>query len=306
MKNGKRMIIATFLILPLILVLFSACNTTDSKSAAAVSAALSLAEKYTGAWIDKDPDALASLLSDDVIGFDAQEAGWSYNRQEAEGMLRNPVFWAQFQVNKGTIFSSPDGQFVAISTTMDFYGADPKRVPNAHIIALKDNQVVFTYDYYGGALSKTESLPVFEANTVEPGSAKAQKLIQQAIKTVQKWQKSFNDRDVKDYLSCFAGEAKQVDLVNPDWRVLTKTELAKDVSSRFLRSSFTAKLTASDSSPLTNGFFVSADGHYAVAQGTYEDEGVSPRPWVVFLELDTGKIINQYNYLIVELSLLQQ
>jgi ketosteroid isomerase-like protein len=305
MRSGKRINISIILMLFLVLVPFSACNTTDSKSAAAVSVALSLAEKYTGAWIDKDPDTLSSLLSDDVIGFDAQEAGWSYNKQQSEEMLRDPAWWDQFQINKGTIFSSPDGKFVAVSTTMDFWGADPERVPNAHIIALKANQVVFSYDYYGGSISDTEPLPVFEPSTVEPGSAVAQKLVKRASETVRKWQKAYNDRDAEAYLSCFAEDAEYIDLTSSSWRIMTKAELTEDIASRFSRNTFESKLKASTTSPITDGFFVSADGHYAAAQGTYADKGIKSTNMVVILEIEAGKIVKLYNFMLVDRSLLQ-
>lgn len=305
MRNMKQIKISIILMLFLILVPFSACKTADSKSAAAVSAALSLAEKYTGAWIDKDPDTLSSLLSDDVIGFDAQEAGWSYDKQQSEKMLRDPVWWDQFQINKGTIFSSPDGQFVAVSATMDFWGADPERVPNAHIIALKDNQVVFSYDYYGGSISETESLPEFEPSTVEPGSAEAQKLVKQASETVRKWQKAFNDRDAKAYLSCFAEDTEYIDLSSSKWRIMTKAELTADITTQFARSAFESKLRASTLSPIPNGFFVSYDGHYTAAQGVYADEGIKSTNMAVILEIETGKIVKQYNFMLVDWSLLQ-
>jgi hypothetical protein len=285
--------------------ILSSCSTAESKSAAKVAEALSLAEKYIDSWIDKDSAALSSFLSDDLIGFDAQRPKWSYNIQFSNEMLANPSFWNEFQIHKGTMFSSQDGRIVAILAPIDFFTGNMGRVPNAHIIAMKDNKVVFAYDYYGGAISKTEPLPVLEPSTVEPGSPEAKKLIRQADKTMRKWQKAFNDRDTEAYLSCYAGDSRYIDLVKPEWRIMTKDELAEDTLSRFARSEFESRLEASDKSPITGGFFLSADGHYAAAQGTYKDKGVSAAPMMSFLKIEAGKIVGQYNYMLVERKLLQ-
>ncbi len=287
------------------LALLPACATTDSRSAAAVAATDSFAEKYTNAWVNHEPDVLSPLFSDDLIGFDAMLLGWSYDHQEAEKMLRDPSWWGNFQINKGTEFVSPDGSFFVVSTTIDYYNPNLGRIPNIHLIALKNGLVIFSYDYYCGVQSKTEPLPLFEPSNVEPGSPKAQKLVEQATETVKKWQKAFNDRDIEGYLSCFAESAKHIDTVTPDWRVLTKTELITDVTSRFSRSEFATKLVASSSSPIPDGFFVSADGHYVVAQGTYTDTKVRTIPMVVILEIDAGKIVKQYNFTLADMSQLQ-
>lgn len=222
----------------LCLTLFPACNSTESKKDI-IENALSVAEKYHNSWVDQDPDVLSSLLAEDLIGFDASMANWSYNKKSSEDMLRNPDFWKGFKVYKGTIFVSQDGEFAATLTIMDFYQGTTSQLPNAHIIAIKDDLIYFAYDYYGGGMSDVESLPKIESSSVEIGSSEAENLIQQSTETVKKWQEAFNDRVADTYLSCYAEDVLYIDLTKPEWRVMTKNDLTKDISLRFPRSEFT-------------------------------------------------------------------
>lgn len=301
MKNQKWNRVLSIVLSALCLVLLSACDSSKSKKAI-VDNALSVAEKYHNSWVDKDPDVLTSLLSEDVIGFDASMANWSYNKKSSDDMARDPDFWTGFKVYKGTIFVSQDGQFAAILTIMDFYQGTTSQLPNAHIIAIKDDQIYFAYDYYGGGMSDVGFLPKIESSTVEIGSSEAEDLVQQATELVKKWQGAFNERDTETYLSCYAEDVHYIDLANPEWRVMTKDELAKDIDLRFPRSTFTSKLEASKFSPFPDGFFISADGHYAAIQGTYHDLGVSEKPMFTFLMIENGLIVSQYNYMEVDLD----
>ena len=100
-----------------------------------------------------------------------------------------------------------------------------------------------------------------------------------------------------------------MDLVAPGWRVLTKSELAADVASHFPLPEFKSSLAPSpaSTSPLADAFFVSADGRYAAAQGTYQDTGISPaQPMLVLLKMEGGKIAAQYNFMLTDGGLLQQ
>jgi ketosteroid isomerase-like protein len=285
----------------LVLVLFSGCSKSENRKEL-VENASSVAGKYFDSWIDEDPDALSSVLSDDLIGFDASMPGWSYNKKSSEDMLRNPNFWTQFVVYPGTWIISHDGNFAAVSTVMDFIGKTIEKVPNAHIIAIKDDQVYFAYDYYGAGMSEIEPLLIFEPSTVDIGSAEAEALVQQATDTVKKWQSAYNNRNSEEYLSCYSEDVLYIDLSSPEWRVMTKAELIKDTSARFSRSEFTSKLEATESSPITEGFFISADGHYAVVQGTYNDLDIRSMPMVTYLKIEDGLIVSQYNYMEISLD----
>lgn len=273
-------------------------TSTITFSAAAVQSAYTLMGTFDIGWMNKDPDILSPLYGDEVKGFDAMEPNWwSYNKQAAETMLRSPEWWKQFDVHKGSRFVSQDGRFVATVTTMDFFVLDRGLLPNANVIALKDGKVVYQYDYYGSVMSKTEKLQVFEPMTIDPGSTDAQRSVGQAYDTVSKWRKAYNVRNAEAYLSCFADDAKVCDVVKPDWRTMAKSELSTSIASLFSNSAFRSKLEAPTASPITDGFFISADGRYAAVQGSYEIQETAVSPMLVILEMKAGKIVKQYNYL---------
>ncbi|TJX13465.1 nuclear transport factor 2 family protein [Tissierella creatinini] len=304
MKSKRKSYLAIIVIIGMALVLFSSCNNSERRKEI-IENASSVAERYFKSWTEKDPDALSSLLSDELIGFDAQMPGWSYNKKSSEDMLRDPNFWTQFVVHQGTFFVSYDGNFVATSTVMDFFGQTAEQVPNAHIIAIKDEQVYFAYDYYGASMSENEPLLIFEPSTVDIGSPEAEALVKQSKALLKKWQSAYNNRDTEEYLSCFAEDVLFIYLSSPEWHVMTKDELAKDISVRFSRKEFTSTLESTKLSPITEGFFVSADGHYAAAQGTYQDLNVSSIPMAIYLKIEDGLIVSQYNYMDIDLDQLQ-
>lgn len=300
MRNRKRIIFFGILMTALLLGL-SACDTEKKQPAAAVKEAEAIMDKHIAGWITEDPDVLMSTFEDDFIGFDALNPGWSYDFQYAEGKARDSSYWGSIAISEGSSFVSNDGMFGVNLSKMYFALPGLGELPNVHIVAFRAGKVVFSYDYYGGAMSGTEPLPAFSPRTIEPGSDEAVKLVEEATATVKKWQKAYNERNIEEYVSCFAEDVKYVDIVKPDWRIMTKGELLTDVKSKFSSTAFKSKLSASVSSPIPDGFFVSSDGHYAAAQGTYEEAGkVSAKPMAVILEIQKGKIVKQYNFILID------
>ena len=87
---------------------------------------------------------------------------------------------------------------------------------------------------------------------------------------------------------------------------MTKSRLAADVASHFGRTEFAAKLEPSPGSAMDSTFFVSAEGRYAAVQGSYEDTGTDgAKPMLVILKLQAGEIVQQYDYVAMDRSLLQ-
>jgi hypothetical protein len=87
---------------------------------------------------------------------------------------------------------------------------------------------------------------------------------------------------------------------------MTKSALAADAASHFPRTEFASKLEPSLGSALQDFFFVSADGRYGAVQGNCGDTGTTGAvPMIVILELQDGKIIQQYNFVAVGRSLLE-
>ena len=119
---------------------------------------------------------------------------------------------------------------------------------------------------------------------------------------------AYNGRNAAAFLASYAETAKYVDLVAPQWRVMTKSQLAADVASHFPRAEFKSSLAPSpaSTSPLADAFFVSADGRYAAAQGSYQDAGISSaQPMLVLLKMEAGKIAAQYNFMLTDGGLLE-
>ncbi|MHB1453592.1 MAG: nuclear transport factor 2-like protein [Saccharofermentanales bacterium] len=308
MKSQKQKNFMSCLLLSLLLalqtVLFSSCSSPYIASDAAFDETGAMLEALYAGWIAEDPDAVIDLYADDVYGVDAMLPGWSYDKKEADEMLLDPSFWSGFDLREGIFFISPDGKFAANVTTMSFKNSWGD-CPHVSTVVLRDGQVIYQYDCYGSAMSKTGAMPAIEPMTVRPESREAKKAARQAFQTVQKWQKAFNDRNSTDYLSCYADDAEYIDMVSPDWRILSKDELADDVATRFLRSEFTTRLEAPETSMIPGGFFISADGHYAMIQGIYNDINVTASTFAVILEIESAKIIRQYNYLIITAAALQ-
>jgi len=276
----------------------SSCSTTKVEPDDAVKAAETFMEKYTAVWVNEDTKNMMTMYDDDFVGYDALSPGWTYNYEYAVKMNNDPSYWASVKVHQGSFVVSQDGMFAAGVTRMDFMMNKIGDVPNIHIVAIKNGEVVYAYDYYGMVMSKIETLPVFESRTIEPGSDEAKKNIDLATKIVKQWQKAYNEKNSVGYLSCYAEDLKYVDLVMPDWRVMTKDELGKDIAAKFSRTEFVSKLGPPMKSPIPDGFFISPDGHYAVSQGTYEDKGkITARPMAVLLEIKDGKIVKQYNFM---------
>lgn len=308
MKNEKRIyrMLCFLLSIQLVLqtVLLSSCSSPYETSNSAVEEASSMLDRLHAGWIAADADIVMPLYADDVFGVDSMLPGWSYDKKEADEMLQDASFWKAFNLRQGTNFISPDGKFAAYVTTMSFKNSWGD-CPHVSTVALRNGQVIYQYDCYGSAMSKTGATFTIEKMTAEPESDESKKAVRQAYRIVQKWRKAYNDRDTSSYLSCFADDAEYIDIVNPDWRILSKTELAEDIATRFLRAEFKSKLEAGESSPIPDGFFISADGHYAMAQGTYEDKNVVSSAIAVILEIQSGKIVKQYNYMIITSYALQ-
>jgi len=217
-KNRKTILLSIFLVACLAFSL-SSCGNGKKQSDAAVKEAEALMDKYVAGWQDENSDALIPLLADDIIGFDALEKDWSFNKENAIKMVENPDWWKEIELGQKSILVSSDGKYAINMTTMTFNFWGRGTLPNAHIVALRDGKIIFSYDYYGAALSDAEPLPTFDLRTVEPGSDEATKLVNQTTATVAKWQKTYNERNAEDYLSCFAEDLKYIDAVKP-WTVL--------------------------------------------------------------------------------------
>ena len=154
---------------------------------------------------------------------------------------------------------------------------------------------------------QTTPMPAIPPGVVRPGSPAAERAIAEATATIEQWLAAYNGRDAASFLSFYAEDARYVDLVSPEWRIMTKSQLVADVASRFPRDEFQSKLEPSPGSAMDSAYFVSPDGRFAAVQGTYVDRGTPPGglPMLIVLELEAGQIVRQHNYVAMDRSLLE-
>ena len=266
-------------------------------------------QKVMTGWGTKNPAILAPLYAATYKGYDAHFPDATIDKKAADSMLQDPSWWKSFDFQLKTYFVSADGKFAAMTGLGTIPSLGLQEVPSGSLYGLKDGRVTFSFDYYGGAPSQTEPAPDFPQSTVDAGSAGAKTARADATATLKQWVAAYNGRNAETFLAAYAETAKYVDLVAPAWRVLTKSELAADVASHFPRAEFKSSLgpAPAATSPLVDGFFVSADGRYAAAQGSYKDAGMSAaEPMLVLLKMEAGKIVAQYNYMLTDGGALQQ
>jgi ketosteroid isomerase-like protein len=268
---------------------------------------------WNSAWSAKrDRDALSSLYSDDVMYYDTTVG--VITKSDMDAMGKDPSWWKSFRLKLKSFFVSPDGRFAAILGRIairDDAGNLPWQ-PAASVHAFANDKIVWEYDYYGGEPSKskqTEPMLTISRSAAAAGSPAAKAAVAASTATIQRWLVAFNGRDATTFLSFYAEKARYVDVVSPRWRVMSKSQLAADVASRFPTSEFASKLEPEPESPMDAGFFVSADGRLAAVQGTYADEtaggSLVDQPMLVILELKDGEIVRQYDYMAVDRSALR-
>ena len=305
LSAGTRIFFRLFLICLFVLTLLFLYVNLDRwlkhRPANLIRSAESVMDRLAKAWLDEDGDAFLSLISDESVVYDARQLGLTSDAKAIRAMLANPDWWNHFDIGPGSYFVADDGRFaIYLSTFFSVWDASGL-VPIAALYALDDQQLVYVYDYYGGAMSLTQPLPAIRSRKSLSNAATVE-LIDQSKQTVENWFRAYNERDPAAYLACYSDHAQHIELVRPDWRVLTKEALAIDIAARFPSAAFTAYLAAPYGSPLEDGYFVSADGHYAAAQGQYEDAGIDVVPMLVVLELTDGQIIREYLYMDVEMA----
>jgi ketosteroid isomerase-like protein len=268
---------------------------------------------WNNAWsAKKDRRAQSSLYADDVQYYDAAEGYALITKGDMDAMSQDPDWWKSFRVTEESSFVSADGRFAATLGTIaarDEMGDLPWQ-PQASVLAVANDKIVWECDYWGGepgVAGQTTPMPAIPSGAVAPGSPAAKTAIAEATATINKWLSAFNARDAASFLSFYAEDAKYVDVVSPKWRVVTKSQLAADVASRFARTEFQSRLEPSPGSAMDSAYFVSPDGRFAAVQGTYVDRGTPAGglPMLIVLELEAGQIIRQYNFIAMDRSLLR-
>jgi ketosteroid isomerase-like protein len=286
-----------------------------AQAARTESVVKALMTAWNNAWsANRDRRAFLSLYTDDVQYYDATAINRVITKSDIDAMVRDPGWWRSFRVTLRSSFISADGRFATTLGKIAWRDAsgDLPWQPAVSVLAVANDKTVWECDYYGGApgvAGQTAPMLVIPSGAVAPGSPAAKTAIADATATINKWLSAFNGRDATSFLSFYAADAKYVDVVSPRWRVMTKSQLAVDVASRFARSAFASKLEPEPGSPTGAAYFVSADGRFAAVQGTYADESAGgvhvDQPMLVILELRAGQIIQQYDFVAMDRSFLR-
>jgi len=286
-----------------------------AQAARTESVVKALMTAWNNAWnAKKDRRAQSSLYADDVQYYDAAAIDTAITKSGIDAMIQDPDWWKSFRVTLRSSFVSADGRFAATLGKIAYRDAsgDLPWQPAVSVLAVANDKIVWGCDYYGGAqgvAGQITPMLAISSGAVAPGSPAAKTAIAEATATISKWLAAFNGRDAASFLSFYAADAKYVDVVSPRWRIMTKSQLAADVASRFPRKEFAAKLEPEPGSPMDASYFVSADGRFAAVQGTYADESAGgvlvDEPMLVILELRAGQIIRQYDFVAMDRSFLR-
>jgi len=301
---GKRLVFLILMICTILLILLILYVNIGSwfkgQPYQMILTAESVMDRVVKAWHDEDGALFLTLTADDLVIYDARQIGFTTSAKDAASMVQRAEWWNQIEMSPGAYFVAQDGRFAVFVSTLFMASDTPCLYPVAALYAIKNGKLNYIYDYYGGIMSLTQPQPAIRSRKLNPRSVETRAIVDESTALVETWLKAYNQRDEKTYLACYADDAQQVKMIRPNWRVLSKSELAVDVTARFRRTDFLAKLEPPYASPLDQGFFVSADGRYAAAQGQYSDFGTDPVPMLIILELANGQIIREYTYMDIE------
>ena len=275
------------LTLLLVTLLLTACKQQSINVNDPVYKTGELLKGFASAWSDRDGDKLLSYYSKSVKSYDATSQGLYYDYTAIASVLHWDIPNGVFDVKILSFFVSDDGRFAAtVGTFGELKGTEYDSIPYVSLLEISEGQIVWAYDYYGGILSDVHPLQEIPESANKPASSG--KVIAETRMTITDWEAAYNNQDAQTLISLYADRATCTDVVGPEWRVLTKDSLLQDLEDQFQSEEFASSL---------DNFFVSANGRFAAVQGVYADANVTKRPMVILLEVDKGKVVEQYNYL---------
>ncbi len=252
--------------------------TADS---AAVETTAAQVKGWSAALNARDPDRIVSFYSPDAVGYDATfSPGFFQNYGAINGFYHSE--FASFDWKPKSFFVSGDGQFAA---SLGIYTDVNGTAPDVILLEFKSGKIVKDTRYYGGAAGHPLPVQAIPDSASQPDPSNAAR----TNAALTAWKAAFTNRDIKSFLSFYAGQAHYIDVIDPQWRVFSKSELDKEMAARFDSSNFKSTL---------GNFFVSANGHFAAVQGVYRDQKTANITMVIILEVENSKIIGQYNYLL--------
>jgi lysophospholipase L1-like esterase/ketosteroid isomerase-like protein len=243
-----------------------------------------LVQAFATAWGSQDPDQVMPFYSNDIEAYDASMYGQVFDYSEVESVLTgDPYQRDRFVWEMDSFFVSDDGRFAALIGTFK----DGNTItPCMSLVEFKDNQIVWEYDYYGGALSDEFALPEIPASASQLAASK--QVITETKTMLSDWEAAYNHENAQDVISYYADQASFTYITGPQWVVFTKDQLLDDLMNGFSSEHFSFQL---------DKFYLSSDGHFAAVQGIYADEFINESPMITLLEIENGEIVEQYVYI---------
>jgi ketosteroid isomerase-like protein len=253
-----------------------------------VQAARELIQEFATAWAGDDPDELLDFYSVDVKSYDATAYGLVFDHSTIDHVLHGDWLNGYFKVNIVSFFVSVSGSFAATIGTFasrnSSGGYEP--LPYVSLVEVNQGRIVEVHDYYGGSMSAMLPLQSLPESASQP--AASGQIVDETSTAVTAWEAAVNSLDIQAYLLSYADKVKITRVIKPDWQVLTKDLMTQDVTIRFNSPGF---------APHLQDFFVSSDGRYVAVQGIYNDANVSDLSMVILLEVEDGKIVEEYDYI---------
>ena len=267
-------------------------DTPPNRSPVVRSAAV--VEGFAAAWAAEDPDApLRSLRGRGARATTPKAGVASSTRAPSTACFMASWVRGAFAVALTSYFVSSDGRFAATLGTFSeqdesgnlaagartprllAFESDTDRAGCTTTTAAQMSLRPSRMPRHPAAARSTRASP--EAQTATRGSDRL---------TIEQWIARTTTGTPRPSCPTTPTKPGTSTLVGPDWRVMTKAELAADVASHFPRAEFESRLEPSFGSVI-DSFFVSADAASPPCRVPMEHQGtISASRWSLILEID--------------------
>ena len=267
----------------------TATAPAPNTSGQTVDETVALVKAFVAAWDARDPDALLAFYAHDVRSYDANSGGQFMDYLTLDDVLHHDLVNGVFTVKFSSFFVSDNGRFgVMVGAFTQKVTDNTVTRPYVSLLEFKLGKIIRVIDYYGGESAKGLPMQVIPASASQPASSS--QAVTDVKTMVADWETAYNNKNAQSLLAFYAEGAQWTQVTSPEWRIFTKATLNQEVRSSFGNPKFTSGLSS---------FVVSADGRFAAVQGMYADDKNAQTPMIIILEIDNGKIVQQYDYLVL-------
>jgi ketosteroid isomerase-like protein len=245
-----------------------------------------LVRGFLAAYDARDAEKLITYYSQDARAYDAGFPETAYYFSDIENVFRYNFAQGGFSFTNISFFTSDDGNFAAllgIYSEGNIVDAEHSN-PSIILLQFKEGKITWEFDGYGGKGDGPLPPMTIPESANQPASAR---IVDQTKAAIEKWKTAHNSRNAQEFLSLYTEQVEYKDIISPAWRALTRKTLEEEVNANFNDRQYQSQLES---------FFVSPNGRFAAARGTYQDQKTPSIPMIVILEIENGMIIKQYNY----------